>query len=581
MEKIWQVLPKITEDFKNKYPEYSRLVLQLLFNRGIIEKEAMEEYLSFDYEKYSHDPFLFNDMEAAVNLIIKHIKEGNNIVVYGDYDADGVTACAVMVETLETLKAKVDIYIPDRVAEGNGFNLKALEVIVYSGAKLIITVDTGIRSAKEAAEARKNNIDIIITDHHQPPKKKEEYPDCIIVNPAIPEEKYPYKKLAGVGVAFKLAKALVDKSRLSLEDKKNIENKILDLVAIGTVADCVSLLGENRILVKKGLDILNKTKRAGLKELIKIACIENKRLKSWNIGFQIAPRLNAAGRMGHANTAYELLVTRREKEAKVLAGKLNEKNIERQKLTEEIIIEVEKQINKEQIPKIIISTCQASFDEDAEEWNEGIIGLVAGRISSKYYRPVLVITNSGDEYKGSGRSIKEFNLIKAVEASAEYLLKYGGHPGACGFSLKKENLNKFIKKISEITEKELKDLDLRPKIDIEAVFDLSKINEELINEIENFSPFGEGNERPVFASHNITVMDIYWMGMEKQHVKFRVKSDNSTVLSAIGFSQAEKWKDIIIGDKIDMLYYLELNNYNGKTEAQLKIIDIKIKVDMK
>jgi len=576
MGKIWQVMPKIKEAFKNNYPEYSRLVLQLLYNRGIKNKENIEEFLSVDYEKFAHDPFLFNDMEAAVNLIIKHIKEGNNIIVYGDYDADGVTASAVMVEALNILKAKIDIYIPDRVAEGYGLNMKALEVISYSGTKLIITVDTGIRSVKEVAVAKKNKLDIIITDHHLPPKKKEDYPDCLIINPAMPEEEYPYKKLAGVGVAFKLAKALVYKSKLSLEDKKNIENKILDLVAIGTVADCVSLLGENRILVKKGLDILNKTKRAGLKELIKISCIENKRLKSWNIGFQIAPRLNAAGRMGHANTAYELLITGREKEAKALAGKLNEKNIERQKLTEEIIIEVEKQINKEEIPDIIIGVCQDGINEDTEKWNEGIIGLVAGRISSKYYRPVLVITGSGNEYRGSGRSIKEFNLIKAVEASAEHLNKYGGHPGACGFSLKKENLNKFINKITKIVEKELKELDLRPKIEIEAVFDLSKIDEKLIREIDMFSPFGEGNERPVFASYNITVLDIFYMGMEKQHVKFRVKSDNSTVFSAIGFSQAEKWEDIIIGDKIDIVYCLELNEYNGRTEVQLMIIDINI-----
>ena len=281
--------------------------------------------------------------------------------------------------------------------------------------------------------------------------------------------------------------------------------------------------------------------------------------------------------MGHANTAYELLITGRENEAKALAGKLNEKNIERQKLTEEIIIEVEKQINKEEIPDIIIGVYQDRINEDTEKWNEGIIGLVAGRISSKYYRPVFVITGSGDEYKGSGRSIKEFNLMKAVEASAEHLNKYGGHPGACGFSLKKENINKFINRITEIVEKELKGLDLRPKIEIETVFDLSEINEKLINEIDIFSPFGEDNERPVFAGYNITVLDIYYMGAEKQHVKFRVKSDNSTVFSAIGFSQAEKWKDIIIGDRIDMVYYLELNKYNSRTEVQLMIIDINLK----
>ncbi len=571
-QKQWQVLPEIKKDFIEKFPEYSRAVLQLLSNRDLKEKDKIEKFLNPDYKKDLLDPFLFIDMKKAVNLIITHIKKRNKIVVYGDYDADGVTAAAVMYETLVTLRGKVDIYIPYRISEGYGLNKEAARKIRDMGAKLIITVDGGIRNKEEVAYAKQLGLDIIITDHHVAPEKKEDLPDCLIINPMVQSEKYAFKFLAGVGVAFKLAIALIKKSTLSDIDKQVLEEKFFDLVLIGTVADCVSLLGENRILVKKGLAIMNKIERLGLKKLVEASQIRiAKDLDAWNIGWQIAPRLNAAGRMGHANTAFELLVTKKIAEAETLARRLNDRNIERQRITDKIVEEVIKQI--EEKDNIIIGICPLVKGEKA--WHEGVIGLVAGKICNKYYRPTLVITRSGDDYKGSGRSIKELNIIKAIEEVGDLLERYGGHAGACGFSLKRNNLNNFIDKLKRIVAQKLKNISLTPELKIDAELNLGKVNENLLTEINKLAPFGQDNERPKFVSYDIEIVDIINMGIDGRHIKIRIKSQDSSVLSAVGFGQAEKWNDLKISDIVDMVYYLEMNEYNGWEEIQLKIIDIK------
>jgi len=571
-QKQWQVLPEIKKDFIEKFPEYSRVVLQLLFNRGLKEKDKIEEFLNPDYGRDLFDPFLFSNMKAAVDLIIEHIKGQDKIMVYGDYDADGVTAAAVMYEALVTLKSKVDIYIPYRISEGYGLNKEAVKKIFDMGTKLIITVDGGIRNKAEVAYARHLGMNVIITDHHVAPENKEDLPDCLIINPMVQGEKYPFKFLAGVGVAFKLAMVLISKSTLSEIDKQGLEEKLFDLVPIGTVADCVSLLGENRILVKKGLVILNKTKRLGLKKLIEAARLNLiKGIDAWNIGWQIAPRLNAAGRIGHANTAFELLTTKEIIEAENLARRLNDRNIERQRITDKIVEEVTKQINEED--RIIIGVCSSASKEEA--WHEGVVGLVAGRICEKYYRPTLVITRSGDEYKGSGRSIEELNIIKVIEEVGDLLERYGGHVRACGFSLKKKNLENFTKKVKQIVEYKLKGISLTPKLKIETELSLEEIDESLVGEVNKLSPFGQGNERPKFVGFNIEIVDIMNMGVDGQHIKIRIKSQDSAVLSAIGFGQAEKWNNLKISDMIDMVYYLEMNEFNGRREIQLKIVDIK------
>ncbi|MCK5320321.1 single-stranded-DNA-specific exonuclease RecJ [Candidatus Parcubacteria bacterium] len=576
-QKKWQILPNIKEEIINEYPEYLPLVLQLLHNRGITEKEEIKNFLEGDYEKNSHDPFLFQDMKKAVELTINHIKKRNKITVYGDYDADGVTSSAILVELFKLFKAEVDVYIPHRVKEGYGVNRQAVDLIAKNNTKLIITVDTGIRSKKEIADARELGIDVIVTDHHVPPKELNEYPECLIINSAITADKYPDNFLAGVGVAFKFAKALIDSSKLSKKDKQDLSYRFLDLVAIGTVADCVKLTGENRILVKKGLEVLSNTKRIGLSSLYEIAKINNNnKIDTWNIGFQIGPRLNAAGRLDHANTAYQLLITKDSDEAKKLAQELNNSNQERQQITEEIFLEVEEQINvKDDNILIGVYNLENNKSEKETAWNEGVVGLVAGKIVNKYFRPSLVITKTKNGYKGSGRSIPCFNLIKAIEQCADFLDKYGGHPQACGFSFSEENLDNFVNKIKDIAKKEIIQDMMRPIIKIDAILNFEEINEDLYEKISALAPYGQGNERPVFLSESIKIFDITTMGMEGQHIKFKLKNDKSGFINAISFGGSEIWKDFAIGDIINIVYNLDLNVFNGRSEVQLKMVDIK------
>lgn len=578
MKKKWLVKNKIDRDFIKQFPQYSEVTLQLLLNRNLIEPQEIKDFLTANYKENHHDPFLFNQMEPAVDLIIKHIKNVAKILVYGDYDADGVTSVSVLLEILSTLKAVTSVYLPDRVTEGYGLNMAAIKEMASNGIKLIITVDNGIRNKAEVAYAQELGVEIIITDHHVAPPELSDLPNCLIINPILAGEKYPFKYLAGVGVASKLGLALIKRAKLSDENKQKLEEKILDLVAIGTIADCVTLLGENRVLVKRGLEILNTTNRLGLKELIKVAKInQDKKIDSWNVGFQLSPRLNAAGRMDHANTALKLLTTKDRTEAETLSIGLNERNQDRQKITEEIVNEIVGNIEKNILQnKIIVAVSPSIFDSSITPWNEGIIGLVAGRICEKYYLPVLVITGREAEIKGSGRSIREFNLIKTIEVINQSLSKYGGHAAACGFSINGQaNLQKFIEDITSSANQQLAEVQLIPSLEIDAELALNQVNEELIDTLELFSPFGENNNRPVFASSQVDVIDIQNMGIDGRHLKLKIRSKDSRLVTAIGFGQSVEWKELRIGDKIDIAYIADVNEFNGRREVQLKIIDIK------
>ncbi|MFA5109143.1 MAG: single-stranded-DNA-specific exonuclease RecJ [Patescibacteria group bacterium] len=603
--KEWRLSPKITADFLARYPEIDPVILQLLYNRGLKEEAEIKTFLNDELEPLSfqssdpagisafHDPFLFKNMAAAVDLIIKHIKAGEKIVVYGDYDADGVTSSVILLETLNILRGVAEVYLPDRVSEGYGLNKAAINQIVEQGFKLIITVDNGIRNKEEVAYARRRGLELIITDHHVLPEKEEDLPDCLYIDPADSRDNYPWRFLAGVGVAFKLVCALLTKASLDDKQKKLIAEKCLDLVAVGTVADMVSLLGENRLLVKSGLKILNQNKRSGLNELIKIAKINGGRqLEAWNIGWQIGPRLNAASRIGHANSAFALLTVTDAAEAKNLAAELNQRNISRQQITEEITAQVEAQIDVNNLPLIIIGLA----GED-QIWNEGVIGLVAGRISEKYHRPTLIITRLIEEaeldpltkklvpkkvsFKGSGRSVEEFNLIAAVEDCAALLDKYGGHPMACGFSIKEEkNLREFREKILSLAARTLDAAALIPKLKVEAELKLAALDLNLADKVNLLAPFGQNNPQPRFVSYDLRIGDIVTMGFDNQHIKMRLSSfDEETKVAgsfwALAFGAAATYKEFKIGDRIDLVYYLEVNEFNGKREPQLKIVDIR------
>ncbi|MDO9399204.1 MAG: single-stranded-DNA-specific exonuclease RecJ [bacterium] len=572
MQNKWELMSVIDDDFIKKNPEYNKIILQLFFNRRLTEKEEIRKFFQIDYNDLL-DPFLFKHMDRAVSLIINHIKAGNKIVIYGDYDADGITASAILVETLTIFKAKVSVYIPDRMKEGYGLNKKAIDELAQAETKLIITVDNGIRNKKEVGYIKELGLDVIITDHHEAPADKNNWPDCLIINPHA--EDYFFKSLAGVGVSFKLAIALIKKSKLTEEQKKRLEERILDLVAVGTVADCVDLIGENRILVSKGLGIINKSSRLGLNELIKVSQSNNfkKEISSWNISWQIAPRINSAGRLDHANTAFRLLITKDQEEAKIIAEKLNIKNSERQKMTEAIVETCKTKIEKEMLDDKILILVSPNLDENEEAlgWPEGVIGLVAGKICELYSRPTLVITKMNTEIKGSGRSIEEFNITKAIEQECQYLVKFGGHAQACGFTINNQaDLLKFTIDLKKIAKKQLGKIDLTSKLIIEAELNLLEINDQLVEKLGEFEPFGEGNLRPKFVSFNLTIIDKMTMGADGQHVKF--KFDN---FWAIAFRQAEKWSELKIGDKVDVVYYIEFNEFNGRRTVQMNIIDIK------
>ena len=565
-------MPIFGNDFVEANSEYNKIILQLLFNRRLIDKNQIEIFFDSDKIELS-DPFLFRNMTAAVDLAIKHIKGQSPIVIYGDYDADGVTAVALLVEILNIFKAKTQVYIPGRTSEGYGLNKKALDSLAKSGAKLIITVDNGIRNKEEVAYAKKIGLDIIITDHHEPPIFLNDWPNCLIINPKA--EDYAYKSFAGVGVAFKFAQALISRAKLADELKNRLENKILDLVAIGTVADMVSLLGENRKLVSWGLKVINRQKRLGVAELIKVAQTNGnagKPITAFHVGWQISPRLNSAGRLAHANTAYELLITKDKKEAQEIAKKLNEKNSQRQKITEEIAEQCLRLIEEKMLDDKILIVCSPNIENaSAEGWPEGVVGLVAGRLCDKYSRPVLVITKIKNEIKGSGRSIDEFNIMKAVEQNSQHLEKFGGHAAACGFTLKSyEDLTGFMETMKQIAGQVLAKVELAPKFLIEVEIDPVDINDELVEALEKFEPHGEDNERPKFLSRGLKIVDKINMGAAGQHIKFRFGS-----IWAIAFSQAENFKDFKIGDQIDAVYFLEFNDFNGRRSVQMKIVDIK------
>ncbi len=569
-------------DFRDAHLEVNPLILQLLYNRGIKEKEDLKWFLS-DRADFL-DPFLFNDMEKVVELIIHHIKEKNKILIYGDYDADGVTSVALLHDIFTTFKAQVDFYLPDRVSEGYGLNKPALDEIKNDGFSLVITVDNGIRNKEEVAYAKSLGLDIIITDHHAYPEKKEDLPDCLIINPADSSSGYPFRFLAGVGVAFKVASALIDKSKLEEEYKQPLKERCLDLAVIGTISDMVPLVGENRLIAQEGLIALNKTKRAGLLELIKVSGSNNE-LNSFNVGFQLGPRLNAASRIKHANSALNLLISKDVHEAETLAQDLNDKNIERQKITEEVLAAAESQINQDNLPEIIVVK-----DFSDKSWNEGVVGLVAGKLTEKYYRPVLVIVKTEEKamaddgqeyflYKGSGRSVEEFNLVEALEGSKDFLYKYGGHPMAGGFSaLSEENTFAFIDHIGKLAKEKLAGTSLVPKIKVDSEINFSEIDDSLVELLEKMSPFGQNNTVPKFASFNVKIIDISKMGFDNQHIKIKFLNHDARDMRSfwgISFGAAERYSHLNIGDNVDIVYSIEFNIFNGRKDIQFKIIDIK------
>lgn len=577
MGKKWQLKPEADKEFISKFPEINPIVLNLLFNRNLTDEKAIDEFLNPDYSQNILDPFLFNDAKKAVNRVLKAIEKKQKILVYGDYDADGVTSSSVMQIALKKLGADVNVYIPHREKQGYGLNLEIINDFKQQNIDLIITVDCGISNYEEIKLANKLDIDVIITDHHHaPPQIPKAY---AILNPSVEKEQYPFKYLAGVGVAYKFIQAIFKTLREQKKDQyyldifkdwgglAGFEKWLLDLVAIGTVADCVSLIGENRILVKYGLIVLSKTRRRGLKELLDLIGIDKNKLSTYSIGFQIAPRINAVGRLNHAIVAQKVLTSEFEQEIVSLTQMLHQVNLERQKTTESIVNELKQQI--------------AEFDDKflfafGEEWPVGVVGLVAGRLAEEKRLPAIVMTRNGNEITGSGRSIPEFNIIEALEKYNHFFSRYGGHAQACGFTLTSENIvDDFKKQLKSFALEKLKGKDLTPVLYIDAKIDLSEIDWDLVNYLEKFEPHGEGNSKPIFLLENLKITQIDQIGQEGKHLKIMVSQNGLTVKKMIGFYMGQYYEKIDVNSTLDAVCEININEWNGNREIELKIVDLK------
>ncbi len=580
MKENWKVIG----EGKNKTDKNKRLFIDLekateniLLQRGINNEEQKKEFLHPDYDKHNYDPNLLSDIEIAVARILKARKDKELVCIYGDYDVDGITSSTILHDFLTQIGIKSFTYLPDRNKEGYGLNKKAIDYIIKQKADLIVTVDCGIASTEEVEYAREKNIEIIITDHHFVP---EEMPKALaVINPKKKGDKYPEKMLAGVGVTFKFIQAISKK----IKDYDQEQLKwLLDLVAIGNVADCVPLLGENRTLTKFGLIVLARTRRAGLKQLFEVGKIKINSAQlptGEQIGFQIAPRINAAGRMDHASAAYELLIRgeNENSEARLLALEIEDQNKHRQKVTQEIIKEVEKQLNKNNLPAVII--------ESNKHWGLGIVGLAAGRISDKYNRPSIILQDRGDVLKGSCRSVPSFHLMEALTELKDLLEKFGGHSQAAGLTIKKENFAEFKKQFTKLVEA-AKLSDSKKNIKIDLQISISEITEKLLDELILMEPFGQGNKKPKFLSEQIIINKISYLGADKKHLKLWVADSVSSLkqLELISFNYQNNIDDLRRntkhklreGDKINVIYTIEENIWNGCRSIQGKIIDLEI-----
>ena len=571
MNKKWITSAPYPADFGKKFSNLSPVALQLLYNRGLREAGEVEEFLVADFDKHVHDPFLFRDMKKAVERIFKAVDAKESVCIFGDYDADGVDAATILRTTLSLYGLSPRVYIPHRETEGYGLNSGAVEYIAHEGDTLLITCDCGISNAKEIAEAAEKGIDVIVTDHHAEPKV---LPDraVALIHPKLSHETYTCKNLSGGAVAFKVAQALLmTRPPLPQKETENFLKRLTELAAISLVADMVPLLGEARTLTKYGLIVLNKTTRVGLKKLFEVAGIKPGTIEAWSIGYQIAPRINAAGRMDHANAAFALLNAESEDEALRLALNLNAANAERQKATETLVGEAREQIiatNQEEAPAIIL------FDE---HWPAGLVGLAAGKIVEEFNRPAFVLTKkNGTELIGSARSIPSFNIIVAMQKIPDAFLRFGGHPGAAGMSIAPEKFDAFKESFIAIAKAEMEGKDLTPSLAVDAELALSDIGWDVYTDLEKFAPHGMSNSKPRFLSRGLTVVSADQVGVGGKHLRLSVCQNGGEKKKCNAFRFGEEFKEHKSGDRIDAVYELENNEWNGRNELQLNIVDLTL-----
>ena len=536
-------------------PGIHPLLAQLLRNRGISEPSQIEAFLSAD-SRLQADPFLIPDMHQAVGRTYQALLTGEEIAIYGDFDADGITATALLVQGLASLGGKVIPYIPHRYREGYGLQVAALEKLRKQGISLIITVDTGITAIAEIQKARKMGLDIIVTDHHLPLASLP--PALAVVNPKRNDSACKSTEFAGVGVAFKFLQALLKGS-----GREELINSVLDLVALGTVTDMVPLIGDNRYWVKRGLELINNTERPGLQEMVRSTSLKPGSLDTESISWVLGPRLNAAGRLGDAGTSYQLLLTQDPKEAAALASELEERNAKRQRLTSELLERAKERI-------VATGTELPLLMTGDEDYPAGVMGLVAGKLSEEFYRPVILFRFGAETCRGSGRSIPEFDLMAALKDCRDLLSNFGGHTKAAGFTVLTTNLSQLQKRLLALAEAQLAGLDLRPHIDIDAEVPLSVFAGETFKEIQRLAPFGTGNPVPSFVSRHVEIVDQRSIGNQGEHLGFKIKQEG-TIWNAIGFRFGNRAQEIT--NYLDIAYNLDIDRWNGGERLRLKLLD--------
>ena len=551
------IYPSYDENFIKELEAYSisKNIAKILNARSITDMTVVKKYFSDEYEE-GYDPFLMYDMQKAVDRINEAIENEEKILVYGDYDADGITSTVLLVETLISMGANVSSYIPNRFEEGYGPNKEAFTKIINSGISLIITVDNGIAGVEEVDLANELGCDVIVTDHH---KIQDTMPNAYaIIHPEHPDGNYPFKKLAGVGVAFKLAHALLE----------IFPDFLLDLVAIGTIADMVSITDENRIFVKQGLELLNEDPRIGLKMLLELSSIDTK-IDEQTVGFYIAPKLNSIGRMDSAKLGLTFLMAEDPVTAKSLAEQIEQYNIERKKVTEDIVKDVINKIeNSDKKEKNVIMV--------SGEYHEGVLGIVASNIVERYQKPVFIMNEKDGVLKGSARSIFDFNIYVAMNKISDLFLAFGGHTLAAGFSFDASNFDKIEGFLDNEFEEFKKHNELKSSKNIDIVTSLEDISYQFLNSLDVLKPYGMDFEKPSVLIENAMVLNKAYFGSEKQYLRLTI-ADEVGNLECISFKDVAAFDKVEKNDIVDLLCTLDKNNFNGRSKLQAHIIDINIK----
>lgn len=560
----WTLKPKPSpEKVKTLATELKvdQLIATLLVQRGIETYDQARQFFRPGLEDL-HDPHLMKDMDKAVSRIETAIANGENILVFGDYDVDGTTAVSLMSSYLKSYYANVATYIPDRYDEGYGISYKGIDYADDNGCSLIIALDCGIKSIDHVAYAKAKNIDFIICDHHRP---GEFLPEAVaVLDPKREDCNYPYDELCGCGVGFKLVQALAQNRNQTIEDLI----PYLDLVATAIAADIVPITGENRTLAKFGLEVINANPRPGIKALIQN--VKKKVLTITDVVFIIAPRINAAGRIKHGNEAVALLTEYDLDQAEIFASEIEQHNSDRKDL--------DKQITTEALDQIEINQETDKFTTVVydENWHKGVIGIVASRLTETYYRPTIVFTKSGDKLAASARSVKDFDIYNALEACAQHLEQFGGHMYAAGMTLKEENYAAFKEAFERTVEETIHPDLLTPEISVDAEISLSDINEKLIRILNQFEPFGPQNMTPVFMSKGLKDTGYAkGIGAEEDHLKLFVKQNGSEGFGAIGFGLGKKIDLVKNQNSFDAVYCIDENEFNGNVTVQLRLKDLR------